>query len=86
MGILLLLLLLLLVFASCFYLLWFAYRLSYTSLLPPGPPPLPLIGNLLSLGRLPHRSLHHLSLTYGPIMKLSLGRITTVVVSSPFPC
>ncbi|KAI4365432.1 hypothetical protein MLD38_021416 [Melastoma candidum] len=85
----------LLIFAMCFYLLWLCYQLSRpfflnkpgsnrpAATLPPGPPPLPVIGNLLSLGRLPHRSLHRLSLTYGPILKLSLGRITTVVVSSP---
>ncbi|KAI4372197.1 hypothetical protein MLD38_010461 [Melastoma candidum] len=51
--------------------------------LPPGPRPFPVIGNLLSLGRLPHKSLHDISRTYGPIIRLSLGRINTVVVSSP---
>ncbi|KAI4365430.1 hypothetical protein MLD38_021414 [Melastoma candidum] len=76
--------------AFCLYLLWVSYKIYRTFLanrgqpaLPPGPPPLPVIGNLLSLSRLPHRSLHNLSLTYGPILKLSLGRVTTVVVSSP---
>ncbi|KAL1564774.1 ferruginol synthase-like [Salvia divinorum] len=51
--------------------------------LPPGPYPFPIIGNILQLGRNPHRSLTHLSKTYGPLMSLKLGSIHTVVVSSP---
>ncbi|MED6164563.1 hypothetical protein PIB30_091298, partial [Stylosanthes scabra] len=51
--------------------------------LPPGPKPLPIIGNILELGIQPHQSLTKLSQTYGPIMTLRLGNITTVVISSP---
>lgn len=51
--------------------------------LPPGPRPLPLVGNLLSLGALPHRSLARLAERHGPIMALRLGTVTTVVASSP---
>lgn len=51
--------------------------------LPPGPPGLPLVGNMFQLGFNPHRSLAVLSKTYGPIMSLKLGRLTTVVLSSP---
>ncbi|XP_010528786.1 PREDICTED: cytochrome P450 76C4-like [Tarenaya hassleriana] len=54
-----------------------------TAALPPGPPPLPIIGNILHFGKNPHCSLTELSKTYGPVMSLKLGTVTTVVVSSP---
>uniref|UniRef100_A0A0A9B6X7 Uncharacterized protein n=1 Tax=Arundo donax TaxID=35708 RepID=A0A0A9B6X7_ARUDO len=50
--------------------------------LPPGPRPLPLVGNLLDLGALPHRSLASLAARHGPLMSLRLGAVTTVVASS----
>ncbi|KAH9323606.1 hypothetical protein KI387_018245 [Taxus chinensis] len=51
--------------------------------LPPGPPGWPIIGNLFQLGRKPNESLFALSKRYGPLMTLSLGMKTTVIVSSP---
>ena len=50
--------------------------------LPPGPTPLPIIGNIHQLGKLPHRSFYELSKKYGPVMYLRLGFLPCVVVSS----
>nr|ATG29895.1 CYP76AA66 [Taxus chinensis] len=58
-------------------------RKKKTLPLPPGPPGWPLVGNLLQLGEKPNESLFALSRQYGPLMTLSLGMKTTVVVSSP---
>ncbi|XP_078148602.1 cytochrome P450 76M5-like [Carex rostrata] len=57
---------------------------SHNSPLPPGPTPLPIIGNLLDLADdEPHRKFANLAKVYGPIMSLKLGLTTTIVVSSP---
>ncbi|GER26193.1 cytochrome P450 [Striga asiatica] len=49
---------------------------------PPSPPTLPIIGNLHQLGPIIHRSLHHLSQTYGPVMLLKFGSKPVLVISS----
>ncbi|KAM5572682.1 geraniol 8-hydroxylase-like [Rosa sericea] len=50
--------------------------------LPPGPKPLPILGNLLLLGDKPHKSLAKLAQIHGPLMSLKLGQVTSIVVSS----
>ncbi|KAL5544746.1 hypothetical protein UlMin_008530 [Ulmus minor] len=77
--------LLLLIFGSiCFYFLTRRCNPNKTGRkLPPGPRPLPIIGNLHNLTTLPHRGLQSLSQKYGPIMYLRLGQVPTIVISSP---
>ncbi|OWM64970.1 geraniol 8-hydroxylase-like isoform X2 [Punica granatum] len=50
--------------------------------LPPGPRPLPVLGNILDLGTKPHRTLAEHARKHGPVMTLKLGTVTVVVVSS----
>ncbi|KAG6539257.1 alpha-humulene 10-hydroxylase-like [Zingiber officinale] len=51
--------------------------------LPPGPPKLPLIGNIHQLaGANPHRTLRSLARTHGPLILLRLGQVDLVAASS----
>ncbi|AAF97287.1 Putative cytochrome P450 [Arabidopsis thaliana] len=49
---------------------------------PPGPPRLPIIGNIHLVGKNPHHSFTDLSKTYGPVMSLKLGYLNSVVITS----
>lgn len=48
----------------------------------PGPKPLPLIGNVLELGRNPHLSLTALSKRYGPVFQVQIGTRPVAVLGS----
>jgi 4-hydroxyphenylacetaldehyde oxime monooxygenase len=51
---------------------------------PPGPPKqLPVLGDLLQIGSRPHRYFQAVARRYGPVVQVQLGRLRTVVVSSP---
>lgn len=70
------------------FLIWAAIYLLTSTFrryrkLPPGPFPLPIIGNIHQLGQNPNQSMAKLAKIYGPIMSLRLGSRFTVVVSSP---
>ncbi|XP_058107407.1 geraniol 8-hydroxylase-like [Magnolia sinica] len=68
---------------ACIHVLFLARkRASCNSKLPPGPIPLPIVGNLFKLGDKPNESLTELAKTYGPLMTLRLGCKTTIIVSS----
>lgn len=47
----------------------------------PGPKPLPLIGNVLELGRNPHLSLTAMSKRYGPVFQIQIGTRPVAVLS-----
>lgn len=51
--------------------------------LPPGPPRLPIIGNLHQVGDRPHVSTAIFAKEYGPLISLRLGKQVLVVASSP---
>ncbi len=53
-----------------------------TKNLPPGPPGWPLLGNIFDLGTVPHQTLQELKLKYGPVLRLRLGSMETVVIQS----
>ncbi|MQL73332.1 hypothetical protein Taro_005673 [Colocasia esculenta] len=85
MPALLLLLLSTVVFGALLHLLLSAtssLRRSRHLPLPPGPKGWPILGNLPQLGAKPHQTLAALSRTYGPLLKLRLGRVDVVVASS----
>lgn len=50
---------------------------------PPGPVRLPVLGNLLQLGPLPHRDLASLCDKYGPLVYLRLGSVDVITTNDP---
>ena len=70
---------------AIFALTWYVWLLFFKPRykLPPGPPGLPLFGNLLSLDPELHSYLATLSQTYGPIFTLRLGTKYAFVFTSP---
>nr|GMD75017.1 geraniol 8-hydroxylase-like [Ipomoea batatas] len=68
---------------------WFAWVFIYNKSgngqppLPPGPRPLPLVGNLLSLDPELHTYFTALSKVHGPIYTLWLGKKPGIIISSP---
>ncbi|KAF8023176.1 hypothetical protein BT93_F0622 [Corymbia citriodora subsp. variegata] len=71
--------------ASSFLFLLFLFKLQRSNKrnLPPSPPSLPIIGHLLLIKEPVHRTLQSLSDHYGPVLSLSFGSRSVVVVSSP---
>ncbi|XP_019182828.1 PREDICTED: geraniol 8-hydroxylase-like [Ipomoea nil] len=69
--------------------LWFAWMFIFKKSgngqppLPPGPRPLPLVGNLLSLDPELHTYFAALSKVHGPIYTLWLGKKPGIIISSP---
>ncbi|PSS07726.1 Cytochrome P450 71A4 like, partial [Actinidia chinensis var. chinensis] len=74
---------LLLIFLTKCLLLTNLTTTTATRNLPPSPLKLPLIGHFHHLGLLAHRSLQSLAQKHGPIILLQLGRVPTLVISSP---
>ncbi|KAL3743206.1 hypothetical protein ACJRO7_018499 [Eucalyptus globulus] len=78
---------LLLLLSSIFaisYWAWLRLAQKKTSLpLPPGPAGLPLVGNLPFLNPELHTYFAALARTYGPVLKLQLGKKLGIVVTSP---
>ncbi|GKB46031.1 cytochrome P450 [Tanacetum coccineum] len=67
-----------------FILLFITKKYSKTKEnLPPGPRPLPIIGNIHQMGNKPHVSTAMLAKEYGPLVSLRLGSKLLVVASSP---
>lgn len=49
---------------------------------PPGPRPLPIIGNVLDMGGMPHLSLGAMSKRYGDVFQIQIGMRPVIVLSS----
>ncbi|KAF6133887.1 hypothetical protein GIB67_040651 [Kingdonia uniflora] len=65
------------------FLKYFKSQSQQHTLLPPGPKPWPIIGNILHLGKNPHASLAQFAQLHGPLISLQLGSQLLVVGSTP---
>ncbi|KAL5998279.1 hypothetical protein ACLOJK_009218 [Asimina triloba] len=72
----------LLLFLIILPLIFFLSKRKSHPKLPPGPPRLPIVGNIGMLGNINHRTLWQLSQKYGPLVYLKLGSLPALVVSS----
>lgn len=73
----------LIILLSSALLLLLLRRTNYSrNRLPQGPPGWPIIGNMLDLGTMPHRTLADLRKKYGHVIWLRLGTINTMVILS----
>ncbi|XP_076941078.1 flavonoid 3'-monooxygenase-like [Bidens hawaiensis] len=69
---------------SIFWLVWILLTSKDSNPpLPPGPCPLPLLGNLLSLDPELHSYFANVAKTYGPISRLWLGNKFGILITSP---
>ncbi|XP_010325462.2 flavonoid 3'-monooxygenase CYP75B137-like isoform X3 [Solanum lycopersicum] len=68
---------------SCLLALLWCFISNSNKGLPPGPKPLPLIGNLHSLEPQLHTYFASLSKIYGPICRIWLGKKLGIIVTSP---
>ncbi|KAI5660810.1 hypothetical protein M9H77_20133 [Catharanthus roseus] len=77
-------LIILFAFFLFFFMLLKIFRRNSSLKLPPGPRPLPIIGNLHQLGGgLMHHVITDIAKKYGPLILLKFGEVPTIVVSSP---
>ncbi|CAL5052931.1 unnamed protein product [Urochloa decumbens] len=71
-------------FVGAIFFLWYSgRRRSASSRFPPGPPGLPIIGNLFAMEHFTHRGLAKLAKLHGGFFHLRIGFANIFVVSSP---
>ncbi|KAK4488248.1 hypothetical protein RD792_003995 [Penstemon davidsonii] len=78
---------LLLLFPLFYFIYIYKHKKSSNSnsnppLLPPGPTPWPILGNIHQLKTMSHVTLYNLAKSYGPLMSLKLGTKSIIIASS----